>query len=425
MFLTSAPGTREKPPISFAVEALTWRFAIGLALIAGAISILCWKYISEVLSLPLYLGPLIAVGTVLNVTVVMSTARARLHERYRAIALATVASGIGSTAIAIVAAFLGPRNELPLILSALAISVISLLMLGLPPTAVLLKPSGLGWEDRKRILSVGGAIVVTAPAFWVMASSDRWFLGYFSDTATVGIYSVSAGVAVIGFTVNSAIALIWLPEASKLFEGKSGGGLEELGSVTEAIFAAQACVWLAVTAGGGDLVRVLTAKSFHDGTFVIPLIAAGVLLHGIASLSNTIYMLERRVHHTIFWWVGGAATTSVLCLLLVPRFEMLGAAASQLAGYFVAAIGLSMGARRLQSHINWMRLLIITSTILVAAFFMIPAWSENPILSMCFKAPVGFTVVIIVLSCFKMPSMVEMELGKGMVLKNFIGRFLL
>ena len=91
-------------------------------------------------------------------------------------------------------------------------------MLGVPPFELLLKPSGLRYADRKRILGIGPAIIITAPAYWVISSSDRWFLGYFADATTVGIYSVSAGVAVAGLTINSAILTIWIPEATKLFE---------------------------------------------------------------------------------------------------------------------------------------------------------------------------------------------------------------
>ena len=52
----------EKPPLHLAVEAFTWRFTIGSSIIAAALSVFCWRYISGILSLPLYAGPLVAVG---------------------------------------------------------------------------------------------------------------------------------------------------------------------------------------------------------------------------------------------------------------------------------------------------------------------------------------------------------------------------
>ena len=139
-----------------------------------------------------------------------------------------------------------------------------------------------------------------------------------------------------------------------------------------------ACIWLAVTAAGGDLVRLLTAESFHEGTFVIPFIAAGVFFHGVAQLSNTVYLLERRVHCTIFWWVSGAAANLALCFLLVPRFGLFGAASGQLVSLIAIALGLSMGTKWLLSQIRWMRLLVIALTVSVAAVSMAAGLGRKP-----------------------------------------------
>ncbi len=368
-------------------------------------------------------GLLLPWESVLSVITSMSGTRARLHDRYRAIALATIASGTGAAAIAIIIAYFGERDGLPLILSALALYLIPILMLGVPPSALLFKPSGLGYADRKRILGIGVAIVITAPAYWVISSSDRWFLSYFADSTTVGIYSVSAGVAVAGLTINSAILTIWIPEATKLFETRSADGLAKLGFINEAILAAMACIWLAVSAAGGDLVRLLTAKSFHDGTFVIPFIAAGVFFHGVAQLSNTVYLLERRVHCTIFWWVGGAAVNLMLCLFLVPRLGLLGAASGQFVSLIVIALGLSMGTKLILSHIRWIRLVVIALTVSAAAIFMAPAWAASPFLSLCLKFPVGVVVAIFIIGCFEKASVVDMQIRQTMLFRSFVGRF--
>jgi O-antigen/teichoic acid export membrane protein len=389
-------------PLRQAVESLTWRFAIGSSIVAAILSIVSWSLISDSLLLPLYVGPLIAAIVILSVTVSMSRARARVHERYGAISIANVIGDVAATAIAILVAYFGPRDALPLILSLVAVYLIPSLFLGWPPAAVLIKPSGLSYAESKRILGLGAATVVTAPAHWVMSSSDRWFLGIFTDPTLVGVYSISASVAVVGLTLNSAVLTIWTPEATKLFETRPADGLQKLGSVSEAMIAALACVWLAVTASGGDLVRLLTTPAFHAGVEVIPLIAAGVFLHGVIHLSNTIYVIEKRVHHTIFWWVSGAGVNVMLSYLLVPRIGIMGAALAQLIGFAVTASGLSMGARRMLSpYINWMRLLVVCLIVFVAAIFMRPSWGDSPFLSLCMKFPIGLCVAFVLFALFR------------------------
>ncbi len=109
----------EKPPSGRAVEALTWRYSLGASIVAAILSATCWRPISDALMLPRYAGPLIAAGIILSVGMTMAVARARLRGRHRAMSLATVISGLGATAIAIVIAYSGQRNEFPLTIAAM------------------------------------------------------------------------------------------------------------------------------------------------------------------------------------------------------------------------------------------------------------------------------------------------------------------
>jgi O-antigen/teichoic acid export membrane protein len=392
----------EKLPFRQAVESFTWRFALASSLVAAILSVLCWSIIAPALSLPLYPGPLIAAGVVLGVTVAMSAARARLHHRYRAISLATIVCGVAAPAIAILVAYVGRRDALPLILSVLAIYLIPALALGFPPAAALLKPSGLSYSDRRRILGIGAAIVVTAPAYWVMASSDRWFLGYFADAGTVGIYSISCSVAIVGLTVNSALLTIWTPEASRLFESSPGEGLTTLASMTEAMIALLACVWLAVSSAGGDLIRLFTAPPFHSASATIPFVAGGVFFYGVAHLAQTAYLLEGRLHYTLKWWAAGAAASVILNTLLIPALGLMGAAFGQLIAFAIPAFGLSIGARSLiYCRCEWKHLFFVLSVVFCAALFMIPPWSAVPLMSLIFKFPPGLIIVAIALATLR------------------------
>ncbi|MGO9475446.1 MAG: lipopolysaccharide biosynthesis protein [Rhodomicrobium sp.] len=404
----------EKPPSGQPVEALTWRYAIGASILAAILSVACWRFISGALALPNYAGPLVGAGVIASVCMAMALARARLRDRHRAMSVATVASGFGATGIALAVAYLGPRDELPLILSGIAVYLIPVLVLGTPPLASLLKSPGLSLSESKHILGIGMAVIVTSPAYWVMSSSDRWFLDYFKDPATVGIYSISYSVAIVGMTFNSAVLTIWTPEASRLFEARPSDTQPELGRITEGMIAVLAWVWLAVTAAGGDTVRLLTAPPFHSGTIIIPYIAAAVFLHGIMHLSNTVYLLEKRVHHTIIWWVGGAALCFVLNLLLVPRIGIMGAGLSQLFAFAITALGLSIGARRmLFPHINKTRLALVIATVLAAAYFMVPAWGEAPLVSLLLKLPAGLLVTLIIINYFGTTNVINTVLKRG------------
>ncbi len=397
---------------SDAVEAFTWRYAMASAILAAVAAKAFWGPLSQVFSLPSYAGWLVSASIVLSVTATMSTTRARLRGRNAVLSIATACAGLGSTAAAIVLAYSGWHNEFPLLISIAAGFLISVLMLGMPPLGVLLKPSGLSFGVRRNILGINFVSIVAAPAYMFMALSDRWFLGYFQDASSAGIYSVGYSVAIMGMTVNTAVVTIWMPEATRIFEAAAPDSTKQLAEMTEALIAVFACAWLAVTAAGGDAIRLLSATAFHAGTTVIPCIAGMVFFHGVIQLANTVYVLEKRVHRTIWWWAAGLAVCLLLNLTLIPRAGMLGAAMSQLLAFATVALGLSLNARRMfAGHINWMRLLLVLLTSLAAALVMVPAWAERPLVSLLLKFPAGLLVALILASYFGAASRLKANLG--------------
>lgn len=404
----------EQPAVRRAVETFTWRYAMASSILAAIVSMAFWGPISGVLSLPRYAGWLVGAGIFLSVAMTMATARARLHHRHHALSVATVAAGLGSTVAGIALAYLGWRDEFPLLIAMVAGYLIPVLILGLPPSSVLLKPSGLSRAAGRNILGIGFAGILTAPAYSVMTGSDRWFLGYYQDADAAGIYSVGYSVAIIGMTVNNAILTIWTPEATRVFEDRTPSGARQLAAITEGMIAVFACVWLAVTAAGGDIVRLLSAPAFHKGAMVVPFIAGAVFFHGITHLANTVYILEKRVHRTIWWWGAGAAACLLFNAMLVPLTGMFGAALSQLFAFMVVALGLSFNARRMfTGQISWTRVLLILVTVLAAAFVMTPAWSEKPLASLLLKFPVGLSITFILISYFGVASVLKAVTAKA------------
>jgi O-antigen/teichoic acid export membrane protein len=398
-----------------AVEAFTWRYSIAGAILAAVAVEAFWGPLANIFSLPFYAGWLVSASIVLCVAMTMATARARLQNRNVALSIATACAGLGSVAASIALAYAGWHNELPLLIGMAATFLIPVLILGVPPPRLLLKPSGLSPAVRRHIFGIGAAAVITAPAYSIMALSDRWFLSYYLNADAAGIYSVAYSVAIVGMTVNAAGLYVWTPEATRLFESRHPNSIQQLGTITEAMIAVLAWVWLAVAAAGGDIIRLFAAPAFHVGAAVVPLIAGSIFFHGIGHLANTVYILEKRVHRSVWWWGAGAAASLLLNAVLIPYAGMRGAAAGQLLAFAITALGLSFNARRMLSeHLSWMRILLVLFTVLAAAFAIVPAWHEAPLVSLLLKLPAVLLIALIIASYFGAASILrEVLAGTG------------
>lgn len=382
------------------IESFAWRYSLGAGLLLCIGVILGWKIIADTFSLPSYLGELLGAGVVLSLANTMAQARARLNNRYRAMSISIVVSGLVSAAVSLGGAHWWRQDELPLILAIIAGLLIPLVMLGTPSISQLRKSSGLSPKDRHNVFMIGLAGIVTAPAYWVISSSDRWFLGYFEDTASVGIYAIGYNVAVIGMMVNKAVLSVWTPETVKEFERDPDRAPILLGMTAERLVAAFACVWLAIAAAGGDIIRLLAAPTFHHATVVVPFIAAAVMFNGIVHLANAIFLLMKRLENTIWFWIAGGVIAMLLNILLIPKFGILGAAISQAGSSLSIAVGMVIGAQRIYPlKLNWPRLGCVLAGSCFMAVLMCPAWASTPVVSLLLKLPIGVVTSLIVLKC--------------------------
>ncbi|MGD9211994.1 MAG: lipopolysaccharide biosynthesis protein [Desulfobacteraceae bacterium] len=389
----------QSSPSGETVELFVWRFAIGSALLTASIFAIIWSlFISKKMALPSYLSSLLGIGILLCITNSMAKTRARLNNRYRAMAISNVIAGLVAAGVSLGVALWWRRNELPLILSMVIVYLVPVIVLGIPNLGKLLQKSKLNKEEKLKIIKIGIAGSVTAPMYWVLSSLDRWFIGYFESTASVGIYSMGCNVGIMGMVVNNAVNSVWLTEASKLYETEPNNARIQLGRLAELLITGYAIVWLAITAAGGDVIRLLASSKFHTACEVVPYIAAGVFFYGIYHLATTSLLLMKSLNYTLWWTLGGGGVSVLLNLIIVPELGRFGAAICQTISFAVIGSGVLYSAqKKYPLMLNWKRLIL---TILIVVFLgniMHGNWSSSPAISLMLKFPIGLAIAFTII----------------------------
>jgi O-antigen/teichoic acid export membrane protein len=381
-----------------AAEAFAWQFALLSALTAGLAAAAVWFLIAPSFAVPQYLTGFVLLAVLFSVANTMAQTRARLQERYWSLSFAIFVSGLGTVAVSLGAAFFWRRDEMPLVFSLVVGYLVPVLVLSGPSRMVLFSPSGLTREERFRVLRIGIAGMLTAPAYWVLSSSDRWILGHFEGPTSVGIYSVGYSVAIMGMMANDAVLAVWTPETVREYEDDPERARITLGKVAESVVALFACVYLAIAAAGGDVIRLLAAPAFHDAAAVVPLVAASVVFYGLYHLANATFLLMHRLSDLVRWWVAGGILSVAGNLLLVPHLGRVGAALTQAMTFGFIGVGTMLGAQRLyRLEIGGRRLSAVIAGVLAAGFVMSAAWSADPMTSLVLKFPVGVITALLIL----------------------------
>jgi len=381
------------------LETFTWRYAMIFSCILASIAFLIWSlYIYKLLDLPQYLAYFVSLGVFANVICTLSTTRTKLLGNYKRLAIVLFVSAFISAISAILIAKFWRQDEFPLIVASVLVFIIPVLLLGgykIPFRKYIKKTH---YVVKKNYLKIGIAGIITAPAYWIICSLDRWFLLHFLDSSAVGIYSLGYTVGIIGLMFNNAINAVWLPEVSLEYEKKPKNALITLKPIIETSILVFAIIWLAVTAGGGDLIRLLASENFHSASEIIPYISGVIFFHGITHLFNTQLILKHKLNYSIKWWVFGAIICVIFNFKLIPIFGITGAAISQMLAMFFIAFGLFWTAQRfLPLKLNFSKILLVILIIILIGICMYPPWSDNPLYSLLFKFPVGvfFTLIVV------------------------------
>jgi O-antigen/teichoic acid export membrane protein len=387
-----------QPPNGDVVERYCWRYAITAAMIFSILTASAWWFFSKYSDeLDSSLAIFLALGTMLSVGQTMAQVRARLTGSYRTMSVALIIGGIASATTSIGIAFWWRQDAMALLLSMLIAYLIPLLILGVPSITKMAKPSGLSRNEGVSLIKIGLAGIVTAPMYWLLSSSDRWFLQHYHGAESVGIYSIGYSVAIVGMMVNNAIMSVWLPEASREYEQDPAQAQIILGRLMSRLVTAMTLIWLMVTASGGDIVRWLANTRFHAAADYVPFIAGGVFFYGVLHLSNTGLLLTKRLNLAVFWWFIGGIVCVLLNMALVPRYGGVGAAITQTASFaFISIAILITSQSKFCIRLEWKRLAAVMSIILAAGFVAIPAWHQKALFSLLMKFPFGFMVAVIV-----------------------------
>ena len=350
------------------VEVLIWRQGMVHSLLAGAVGALLW-YVYALRHAELHSQFAILVGLGVSGSLLSSLAqtRARLQSRYNRLALAVFFSAALSYGVMLWLAGSAEVSEYALVSGYVAVYLLLIIMLGVPVSGWFRnKSEAMDTAAAKSILMVGLPGIITAPAYWVISSADRWFLNAYADIATVGVYAVAVSIGTVGMMLNNAVLSAWVPEIVREYETNTEQAHVAIGSVQSLIIVGYALVWLWVCVLAPDLIALLVDIRFHGAVQFVPWLAAGVFFYGCNHLFNSSMLLKRKMHITAAIWILALAWSLVGNYLFVRTYGAEAAAIVQAFAFAIAALFMAVLAYRSYAT-NWLTLTLCVKLLAIAS----------------------------------------------------------
>ena len=174
---------------------------------------------------------------------------------------------------------------------------------------------------------------------WIINLSDRYVIGYFMDSASVGVYSAAYGIGGIILMFMGPISIVLYPTMLKFWEENK---IKEIKIHLE--YSMKYYLMLAIPATFGlsvlakQFLLVLTTSQFVYGSVLIPIIAVSSIFSSFYSINMYILAMVKKAKIIGALLMIAAIVNIVLNIIFVPLIGILGAAISTLVSFLILSL---------------------------------------------------------------------------------------
>lgn len=258
----------------------------------------------------------------------------------------------------------------------------------------------------KEYFSFGLPTIPGNVAAWVVASSDRYVIGYFLGASSVGIYSAGYGIGNLPFMLAGIFGFVLPPTLSKLYDE---GRMEEV--KTHLSYSLKYSLALAIpfvfgaTILAEPVLRLFsTPEIASQGYYVVPLVALSSLLWCVYSVVLQILVVQKRMKVVGITWSIAALVNLGSNIIVVPHIGILGAAITTLVAYLLGtSIILYYAMKEFRFSVDWIFIIksIVASLLMcLAIWIFFPSEAMDTILAVMAGA-ILYALVLFALKGFK------------------------
>ncbi len=167
---------------------------------------------------------------------------------------------------------------------------------------------------------------------WALNFSDRIVLGNYVSLDDVGVYTVGYQFGLLVSIVIAGINNAWTPW---YFRANTEGRREHIPAFVTYFVIVAAALALGAALLARDVVRVMIAPAYHEAWVIVPLVALGYFLNGVALRFLDVLMLHKRTSVVPLTTIAAGAANIGFNVIVIPHVGLIGAAYGTVFGYAV------------------------------------------------------------------------------------------
>jgi O-antigen/teichoic acid export membrane protein len=237
------------------------------------------------------------------------------------------------------------------------------------------------FKDCRAYLVFGLPLVPSILSSWVINSSNRYVITFLLGTSAVGLFSPGYLLGNLIVMFSSPLGLVLPVVLAKYYDENKPKEVEIMLSRSLRYYLALA---IPATVGLSILSKPIlsilsTQQIASQGYMITPLIAASMLIYGLANILTNIMVLKRNTVSICLIWIASAVVNLGTTVVLVRYMGIIGAAIATLASFTMIFLSIAFySSRYLRVRVDY--LFLAKSTLAsIAMFPVILAWPPSKV----------------------------------------------
>lgn len=228
-------------------------------------------------------------------------------------------------------------------------------------------------------LNYGIHLLITGICFWIIGSSNRYIIGYFMDTESIGIYSVAYMIGSMIMIFMIPITINLLANGSILYDRGNFGELKKYFKYSVKYFMMLAMPTLFLFSVLSEkIIRILASIEFVSrGAVIIPFITLGFIFYVLWMFGTFILSFAKKTGKMSMVIASASVINIAMNIVLVPYMGILGAAVSTLITFLLMFLVITkISIKILRFNVPWG---FIIKSLLVSILMGVLIFLINPV----------------------------------------------
>lgn len=173
---------------------------------------------------------------------------------------------------------------------------------------------------------------------WAVSMLDRLFLNRYNGLQSPAIYSTGAQFGNIINVLTTAVNQAYVPWLFQKLKNKKENE-KEIVLMSEVLTIFYAFLAMGMSLFGPEIFKIIVDKAYFEGWKVIPLLSFAFVFNGIYYFFvNPLFYNKKGVKFIAIGTFTGAILNSILNVILIPKFDIIGAATASLVSMMISCI---------------------------------------------------------------------------------------